>query len=82
MFMRTLGRSGIQVSLINPGMVRSEFFHDLSFTHGEEETHYIEVNDVASAIQFIIETRQGTVIDEINLSPLKSVVQSKLPGSE
>jgi len=70
-------KSGIQVSLINPGMVRSEFFSDLSFAHGDEETHYIEVEDVARAIQFVIDSRQGTVIDEINLSPLKHVVQSK-----
>ncbi len=70
-------KSGIQVSLINPGMVKSDFFHDLSFCHGEEETHHIEVTDVARAVQFIIESRQGTVIDEINLSPLKHVVQAK-----
>jgi NADP-dependent 3-hydroxy acid dehydrogenase YdfG len=72
-----VSKNGIQVSLINPGMVKSDFFHDLSFSHGEEETHYIEVADVAKAVQFIIESRSGTVIDEINLSPLKHVVQAK-----
>lgn len=74
-------KSGIQVSLINPGMVKSDFFHDLSFRHGEEETHYIEVDDVAKSIQFILDSRAGTVIDEVNLSPLKNVVQSKSPGA-
>lgn len=70
-------KNGIQVGIINPGMVKSDFFHDLSFTHGEEETHYIEVEDVARAILYMIESRDGTVIDEINLSPLKHVVQTK-----
>ncbi|MFO7603616.1 MAG: SDR family NAD(P)-dependent oxidoreductase [Gammaproteobacteria bacterium] len=68
-------RSGIQVGIINPGMVRSDFFHDLSFAPGEEDTHAIEVDDVARSIRFVIESRQGSVIDEINLSPLKHVVR-------
>jgi len=70
-------KSGIQVSIINPGMVKTEFFSNLSFTHGDDTTHYIEVSDVARTIQFAIESRPGTVIDEINLSPLKNVVQTK-----
>ena len=70
-------KSGIQVSIINPGMVKTEFFNNLSFTHGDDATHYIEVDDVARTILFTIESRPGTVIDEINLSPLKFVVQSK-----
>lgn len=70
-------KSGIQVSLINPGMVKSQFFDNLSFAHGEDDTHYIEVDDVAKTIQFILDSRSGTVFDEINLSPLKNVIQNK-----
>lgn len=69
--------SGVHVSIINPGMVKSGFFDALDFSHGEEHCNYIEVGDVAAAIRMIIDGRPGTVIDEINLSPLKKVVRAK-----
>jgi len=70
-------KSGVSVSIVNPGMVRTEFFDDLPFTHGEEEDHYLLPEDVADALALIINARGSAVVDEINLSPLKNVVQTK-----
>ena len=70
-------KSGIQVSIINPGMVKTAFFDDLSFMHGDDPSNHIDSIDVANTIQFILNAPDGTVVDEINLSPLKHVVQSK-----
>ncbi len=70
-------KSGVSVSIINPGMVKTEFFDELLFSHGDEEDNYLLPEDVADAIALIINARNSTVIDEINLSPLKNVVQSK-----
>ncbi len=70
-------KSGVSVSIINPGMVKTEFFNELPFTHGNEEDNYLLAEDVADAIALIINARGSTVLDEINLSPLKNVVQPK-----
>jgi len=65
---------GIQVSLINPGMVRSSFFEDLPFAPGEQAENAIEVGDVASIVLQILGASPGIVVDEINLSPrVKSI---------
>jgi NADP-dependent 3-hydroxy acid dehydrogenase YdfG len=64
----------IGVSIVNPGMVRTNFFDDLSFKPGPNPDNAIEAEDVADAVLSIFSMRRGTVIDEINLSPLKKVV--------
>lgn len=72
--------SGIRISIVNPGMVKTPFFDALDFQHGDEPDNYILPEDVASAVLTIIEARAGTVFDEINLSPQKKVVRSRKPG--
>ena len=70
----------MRVCIINPGMVKTEFFTDLSFQPGEHETNYIMPEDIAETVLHVINLRSGTVIDEINLSPLKKVVRFKKEG--
>ena len=72
--------SGLRVSIINPGMVQTEFFNDLDFRPGGAPDNYILPEDVALAVQMILEARQGTVFDEINLSPQKKVICFTKPG--
>lgn len=65
---------GIQVSLINPGMVRSPFFDDLAFAPAAQPENAIAVTDVAQLIGQIMQSSTDIVIDEINLSPrVKSI---------
>ncbi len=66
--------SNVHVSIINPGMVKTEFFDELDFEPGKNSSNFIEADDIAAAIKMILDSRSGTVIDEINLSPLKKVV--------
>lgn len=74
--------SGVRVSIINPGMVKTEFFNDLEFQPGADPDNYILPEDVAVAVLAILESRYGTVIDEINLSPQKKVVRFPKPEKE
>jgi 3-hydroxy acid dehydrogenase/malonic semialdehyde reductase len=67
--------SNIHVSIVNPGMVRTQFFEKLNFGPGEDKTNAIEPSDIAEVIVNILNMRHGTVIDEINLSPLKKVIK-------
>ena len=63
------GKSGVRVSLINPGAVRTPFFDDLSFEPGEGEDNASAPEDVAAVLAMVLEARPGAVLDEINLSP-------------
>lgn len=70
-------RANVRVTLINPGMVKTAFFDELSFQPGEDEANYIEPGDVADAIMLALDMRGASVVDEINLSPMKNVVRKK-----
>lgn len=59
---------GIQVSLVNPGMVRSPFFEHLDFAPGALPQNAIEVEDVALVVAQILQSSADIVIDEINLT--------------
>lgn len=69
--------SRIRVSIINPGMVKTPFFERLSFHPGDESGQFIEAEDVASAVDYILNANPNIVIDEINLSPLNKVIRFK-----
>lgn len=65
---------GIQVSLVNPGMVRSPFFDDLPFEPAANPENAIEVGDVAKVVLQIVQSSPDIVIDEVNISPrVKSI---------
>ena len=66
--------TNVRVSIINPGMVRTQFFENLDFHPGDEPVNAIEPDDVALVAISIFSARQGTVIDEINLTPLKKAI--------
>ncbi len=70
-------KSNVRVNIINPGMVKSAFFDDLEFMPGEDDANFIEPDDVAAAVSMLLSARRGTVFDEINLSPLKKVINFK-----
>ena len=68
-------RAGIRVTLVNPGMVQSPFFDELDFRPGPAPDNYILPEDVAAVIVQALTARDGTVLDEINLSPQKKVIE-------
>jgi NADP-dependent 3-hydroxy acid dehydrogenase YdfG len=71
------GGNGVRVGIVNPGMVKTPFFDTLDFAPGASAENYIEAADVASAIVWMLNSRAETVIEEINLSPLKKVIAKK-----
>ena len=70
-------KSGVRVSIVNPGAVRTAFFDELGFQPGEEPDNAILPEDVAAVVLSMLQSRAGTVIDEVNLSPMKHVWQRK-----
>ena len=67
--------SNIKVTIINPGMVETPFFEKLNFSPGTNVGEFIESSDIGRIILNILNFGDGTVIDEINLSPLKKVIK-------
>ena len=67
--------NNIKVTIINPGMVKTSFFQNLDFSHGDKEGEFIETSDIGKIVLDILNQRQGLVVDEINLSPLKKVIK-------
>jgi len=70
-------KSSVRVSLINPGMVKTEFFNALTFEPGEQASQHLLAKDVAGAVSYIINARSGIIIDEINLNPANKVINFK-----
>ncbi|MEM7206310.1 MAG: SDR family NAD(P)-dependent oxidoreductase [Pseudomonadota bacterium] len=69
--------ANVHVGIVNPGMVRTAFFDELSFAPGGDAQNALTAEDVAAAIELMLNARDNAVIDEINLSPLKKVVDKK-----
>jgi len=67
--------SGVGVTLINPGMVRTGFFNGLGIAPGEQDSQAILPEEVAAAVVWVLANRAGAVIDEINLSPLQHQIR-------
>jgi len=70
-------RTGLRVTLINPGAVRTPFYKDQSFEPGPESDHAIDPDDVAQVIKTVLQSRAGTVFDEIRMTPQKRVYAFK-----
>lgn len=70
-------RSGVRVTLVNPGMVDTPFFDTLNFTPGEDSSQHLVAEDVAEAVWTVLQSRPGCVFDEINLSPRDHVIRFK-----
>ena len=67
--------NNIKVTIINPGMVKTPFFDKLDFSHGDKLDEFLETSDIGKLVLDILNQRQGLVIDEINLSPLKKIIK-------
>lgn len=76
------GKTGVRVTLINPGMVDTPFFEFLHFAPGRGEGQALNVEDVADAALYVLQAGSHAVIDEINLSPANKVVEFKKHPAE
>ncbi len=70
-------KDGVKVCLVNPGMVKTPFFDSLSFAPGDAEENFLLPEDIADAVEYVLNSRQAMVIDEINLNPATKVVRKK-----
>ena len=74
---KDVSNNNIRVAMINPGMVRTEFFKNLNFEPGDSEENAISLRDVSSTVAYILGLDRNTIVDEINLSPSKKAIKFK-----
>lgn len=65
----------IRVILVNPGPVASNFFDDLHFKPIAGDDYSISCESVANAIVSALEQPRETVLEEINIQPMKRAFQ-------
>ena len=74
---KDLSNNNIRVTIINPGMVRTDFFKNLNFEPGIKEANSIGIKDISSTVEYILNLSRNTIVDEINLSPSKKAIKFK-----
>ena len=68
-------KNNVSVTIVNPGMIRGRFFEDKNFRPAKDEDNAIKPSDLAKLVAFIVKDRKGMIIDEINLSQTKKVIE-------
>ncbi len=66
--------AGIAVTLVNPGLVNSQFFEGLHFRPGPSPENALLPEDIADNIIHLINLDNRYVVDEINIQELKHVI--------
>lgn len=69
--------ANVTVTLINPGMVATSFFDELTFRPAAGEPHAILPEQIAAMISLVLKENTNCVYEEINLQPLKKVLEKK-----
>ncbi|MBT4077904.1 MAG: SDR family NAD(P)-dependent oxidoreductase, partial [Gammaproteobacteria bacterium] len=70
-------KDGINVSLINPGMVKTPFFDNQNFQPGGDTSNYITPQDIAETVLHILQSNPDIVLGEINISPRNKSITFK-----
>ena len=76
---RECANNNIRVGLINPGMVKTQFFDELGFEPGSDSDNSLLPEQIAEVVMLMLNSAENVVFDEINLSPLKKVIVKKKP---
>ncbi len=66
----------ITITIINPGMVKTNFFDNLDFQPGSSKKNSIIVQDITKVVMNILQMDSNTNIDEVTINPLiKSIIK-------
>jgi hypothetical protein len=58
-------------------MAKTDFYNNLDFEPGEAIENTIDLEALTDCVKLILNAKAGAVIDEINISPLKHVINFK-----
>lgn len=70
-------KSHVKVSMIHPGMVRTDFHKNTYFEPGPDPDNAIDTQSLANLILMILESSPYITFDEIRVNPLKKIISFK-----
>ena len=70
-------KSGVNVVSLNPDMTATSFFDKLRFEPSLEFDKRLEAEDIADAVEGILEMRKGVAITELTIRPQKFGIEKK-----
>lgn len=70
-------KHGVKVITIHPDITKTNFYRNADFCEGEEEETYLHPEEVAGAIAFILNQREGILLSDLTLQPQKHRIQRK-----
>ena len=68
---------GVRVVTLQPDMTKTNLYRSADFCEGEEPESYLQPQEVAQAVAYVLEQRQGIVVSEITLKPQLHRIRKK-----
>lgn len=68
---------GVRVVSVLPDMTKTNLYRHADFREGEEADTYLQPEEVADAVEFILSRREGMVITDITLKPQKHQIRRR-----
>ena len=65
----------IKVTLINPGMVKTNFYDELNYKPKNSKFSVLKPNEIAKVVVNILNLKSNSVVDEINLTPMNKIIE-------
>lgn len=60
---------GVKAVCIYPDMTKTNLYRNADFEEGEEEASYLQPEEVAQAVRYVLSQREGMVVSDITLRP-------------
>lgn len=71
---------GVKVVSIQPDMTKTNLYRNADFCEGEEEASYLQPQEVAEAVRYVLSQREGLVVTELSLKPQLHRIRRKERG--
>ncbi len=67
----------VGVCVLHPEMTKTNFYRNADFETDEDEETYLLPEDVAKAVEFVLDARKGAVVRELTIMPQKHKIKRK-----
>ena len=71
---------GVKVVTIAPDMTKTDLYRNADFREGDEAESYLLPEEVADAVEFVLDQRAGVVVSDISLKPQFHRIKRKNPA--
>ena len=68
---------GVRVTVLQPDMAKTNLYRHASFQEGSEPDTYLTPEEIAKAVLFALQARDGMNVSEITLLPQRNQIQRK-----